>query len=120
MILLPAGKTRTSEPMVSIRGASRSQRCLAFNSALSLHALKDVDYIAVDLHDGGLTFFPCESSTYKDTPAHRLIKDGGANTVGRAIYLPTSVLTEDIAPTGRYAATLARTKFTIRFPKPKR
>lgn len=115
MILIPAGKGRTPDPAVTVRKATKHQRCIAFNSALSLKALKDIDYVAVDFEDHKLTFFPSKSDTFKGTAAHRLTSDGGGNTIGRALYLPARMLTEDMVPSDRYKATVTRSKFTITF-----
>lgn len=118
MILLPAEKSRSIGPAVTVRAPNGRQRCIAFNSALAEKMLqKPVTHVAIDIDEKArtMTFIPVADEFYLGEPAHRLVSDGGGNSIGKCVYLQTTQLPESMIETKRYKATVKAKKFSFEY-----
>lgn len=116
---------RTTTPTVTLRRPTSSgQRCVAINAALAVRAeLGDSSRVSIQFDDtkSELLFIPTTSEVFQGHRTHRMVADGGGNSVGRAVFVRASALSEKQFPSGRYAATIGHAgRFSISVAQPKK
>jgi len=115
MIIL-SGKNISITPAITVRKPNRHQRCIAFNAALSSEVkLNEFGHIIIDLDrkKKTITFTPRKTAVGNKT--HKLLSDGGHGKLGRAVFLPSSAITEETIKSKRYDVQINGDKFYIKF-----
>jgi len=110
-------EARSGRAIVSVRRPGKRQRCIAFSAGVSRKALPEsVTHIGIGYEpaDKSLTFFPVASEMFRGDRAHKVVRDGGANATGRAVYINARAIPEKMFPSGRYVVKLGRAgRFSI-------